>query len=264
MANDFLLLVGVIILVILFFLLLAGLKQVKEYQRAVVFRLGRLVGVKGPGLIFIIPFLEKSVTVDMRTKTLEVPKQEVITTDNVPVSINAICYYQIKDPVQIIMTVRDYEESVFQLAQATTRAVVGQSELDEILSKRYKVNNRIKAILSDFIHDWGLEVETVEIKDVELPQGMKRAMARQAEAERDKRGRIIQAEGEKLAAETLASASETLKGRPGALHLRTLLALQLIGSEKNVTTILLTPTEVLKAFNSVEKLLSLMETRSSK
>ncbi len=254
MFEEILAIILFIILVVLVSIALTGVKFVKEYHRVVVFRLGRLKGARGPGITYVIPFLEKGITIDIRTKTFEVPKQEVITTDNVPVSINAICYYRIKDPIQVIMKIKDVTESMFQLAQATTRSVVGQSELDEILSKRYKVNKRIQSILSDFIDDWGLEVETVEIKDVELPEGMKRAMARQAEAERNKRGRIIQAEGEKMAAKKLAEASKTLRNRPSALYLRTLQALQLIGAEKNATTILLTPTELLKALNSIGKL----------
>ncbi len=148
-----------------------------------IFRLGRLNGVRGPRLVYIIPIVERCVTVNIRTKTLEVSKQEVITTDNAPVSINAICYYKIVDSVAVVMRIHNYNEAVFQLAQATTRSVVGQSELDEILSKHHKLNLHIQAILEEFVDDWGLEVETVEIKDVSLSDMMKRAMARQAEAE---------------------------------------------------------------------------------
>ncbi len=252
-----------IVIIILLAILIKGFHYVKEYERYVIFRLGHLKGVRGPGLIYIIPILEKGIKVDIRTKTLEVPKQEVITTDNVPVAINAICYFRIVDPIEVVMKVQDYEEAVFQLAQATTRSVVGLSELDEILSKRHKLNLRIQAILDEFVDDWGIDVDTVEIKDVELPDMMKRAMARQAEAERIKRGRIIQAEGEKMAAEKLMQASKALEGKPAALHLRTLQALQVIGAEKNTTTIVMLPTELLHALKSIEEFVKKHDTTTA-
>ena len=254
MANELITILGVtvvILLVIVILAFLSGIKTVKEYDRLMVFRLGRAVGFRGPGLVIVWPIIEQSVRVDVRTKTLEVPKQEVMTTDNVPVAVNAICYYKIIDPEKAIIYVRDYQNAVYQIAQATTRSVVGESHLDDVLSKRDKLNLKIKAVISSMIGDWGLEIQNVEIKDVELPDSMKRAMARQAEAERDKRGRIIQAEGEKIAAEKLAMASAVLAENPEGMHLRTLQALAEIGTEKNETTILLMPVELIEAFDAV-------------
>jgi regulator of protease activity HflC (stomatin/prohibitin superfamily) len=258
--DIFTIFIGIVTIIFVLFVVfsilvaLSGIRVVKEYERFMVFRLGRAKGFRGPGLVLIIPFFEKGIKVDVRTKTLEVPKQEVITADNIPVSINAICYYKIIDPEAAIIVIRDYQNAVYQLAQATTRSVVGESHLDEVLSKRDKLNLRIKAIISSFIGDWGLEISAVELKDVELPQQMKRAMARQAEAERDKRGRIIAAEGEKIAAEKLAAASQILKGNPEGIQLRTLQTLQEIGAEKNSTTVIVAPSEVIKAFSSIQSI----------
>ena len=254
MADEVIAILGatvVILVVILILAFLKGIKFVKEYDRLMVFRLGRAVGFRGPGPIIVWPLIERSIRVDVRTKTLEVPKQEVMTTDNVPVAVNAICYYRIVDPEKAIIYVRDYQNAVYQIAQATTRSVVGESHLDDVLSKRDKLNLKIKAIISSMIGDWGLEIQNMEIKDVELPDSMKRAMARQAEAERDKRGRIIQAEGEKIASEKLAKASAILSDNPEGMHLRTLQALAEIGTEKNETTILLMPVELIEAFDSL-------------
>ncbi len=257
-----------IVLVILFLVLLIailkGIKIVKEYDRLMIFRLGRAVGFRGPGPVIVWPLIERSIRVDIRTKTLEVPKQEVMTTDNVPVAINAICYYRIVDPEKAIIYVRDYQNAVYQLAQATTRSVVGESHLDDVLSKRDKLNLKIKAVISSMIGDWGLDIQTVEIKDVELPDSMKRAMARQAEAERDKRGRIIQAEGEKIAAEKLAKASANLADNPEGIHLRTLQTLTEIGAEKNETTVLLLPIEFIEALDSIPALAKALKSLTEK
>jgi regulator of protease activity HflC (stomatin/prohibitin superfamily) len=247
--------VVVLVLAVIFILaLLNGFKIVKEYDRLMVFRLGRAVGFRGPGPVIVWPIIEKSIRVDIRTKTLEVPKQEVMTIDNVPVAVNAICYYKIIDPEKAIIYIRDYQNAVYQLAQATTRSVVGESHLDDVLSNRDKLNLKIKAIISSMIGDWGLEISNLEIKDVELPDSMKRAMARQAEAERDKRGRIIQAEGEKIASEKLAKASAAFADNPEGMHLRTLQALTEIGAEKNETTIMVMPVEIIEAFDAVPAL----------
>lgn len=253
--QNVILIVGATAIIILFFIfllaLLSGIKIVKEYDRLMVFRLGRAVGFRGPGPVIVWPVIEKSVKVDVRTKTLEVPKQEVMTTDNVPVAVNAICYYRIVDPEKAIIFIRDYQNAVYQIAQATTRSVVGESHLDDVLSKRDKLNLKIKAIISSMIGDWGLEIQNMEIKDVELPDSMKRAMARQAEAERDKRGRIIQAEGEKIASEKLAKAAIVFADNPEGMHLRTLQTLTEIGTEKNETTIILMPVELIEAFDAM-------------
>lgn len=253
-----------LLVIVLIIMLLSGIKIVKEYDRLMVFRLGRAVGFRGPGIVIVWPIFEKSIKVDIRTKTIQVPKQEVMTTDNVPVAINAICYYRIVDPEKAIIYVRDYQNAVFQLAQATTRSVVGESHLDDVLSNRDKLNLKIKAIISSMIGDWGLDIQTVEIKDVELPDSMKRAMARQAEAERDKRGRIIQAEGEKIASERLAKASANLSENPEGIHLRTLQTLTEIGAEKNETTILLMPVELIEAFESMPGLSKALQVLTEK
>ena len=251
--------VVVILFIILIIALANGIKIVKEYDRLMVFKLGRAVGFRGPGPVIVWPIIEKSIRVDIRTKTLEVPKQEVMTTDNVPVAINAICYYRIVDPEKAIIYVKDYQNAVYQIAQATTRSVVGESHLDDVLSKRDKLNLKIKSIISSMIGDWGLEIQNMEIKDVELPDSMKRAMARQAEAERDKRGRIIQAEGEKIASEKLAQASAVFADNPEGMHLRTLQALTEIGTEKNETTIMLLPVELIEAFDSIPGLANVVK-----
>ncbi|MHA2297587.1 MAG: SPFH domain-containing protein [Candidatus Hodarchaeales archaeon] len=256
-----------LLLILIFFVILISfstalirsIKFVKEYERIVVFRLGRIMRSRGPGITYVIPFIEKGFTIDIRTKTLDIPKQEVMTIDNVPVSVNAICFYKVVDPERAVIIVQNYHNSIYQLAQATTRSVVGESHLDEVLSKRDKLNQRIKDMIEKMVDDWGLHVDSVEIKDVELPDSMKRSMARQAEAERDRRGRIIQAEGEKIAAEQFAVASKLLHGHPEGLHLRTLQALQEIGAEKNQTTIMMIPVELLKAFQSVPSLLELLD-----
>ncbi|MHA2366272.1 MAG: SPFH domain-containing protein [Candidatus Hodarchaeales archaeon] len=257
MQNSALLISGVL-LFFGFIILISSIKIVKEYERAVIFRLGRAVGTRGPGLIFIIPLLEKRNIIDLRIRVIEIPKQEVMSTDNVPVSTNAICYYRVVNPMTAVIEVENYEEAVYQFAQATTRTVVGESHLDEVLSKREKLNLRIKGIIENMVTTWGLNVQTVEIKDVELPQTMKRAMARQAEAERDKRGRIIQAEGEQIAAEKLVEASKLIRGHPEALHLRTLQMITEVGAEHNTTTIVTIPMEMLRAFEALPELVKKM------
>ncbi|MHA1168240.1 MAG: slipin family protein, partial [Candidatus Hodarchaeales archaeon] len=221
------------------------------------FRLGRVQQSRGPGITYVIPLVEKGFTVDIRTKTLDIPKQEVMTIDNVPVSVNAICYYRVINPRRAVITTMNYNDCIYQLAQATTRSIVGESHLDEVLSNMTKLNQRIKEMITAMVESWGLSVEDIEIKDVELPESMKRAMARQAEAERDKRGRIIMAEGEKIAAEKFAAASKLLMGRPEGLHLRTLQALQEIGIEKNRTTIVMVPVELMRAAHALPELVKL-------
>jgi regulator of protease activity HflC (stomatin/prohibitin superfamily) len=265
MADAFLpliLLFSLILLVILLIIILSSLRVLKEYERAVIFRLGRARAVRGPGVIFVIPFIEQRQIMDIRTKVLEIPKQEVMSIDNVPVSTNAICYYRIVDPLNAIVEVEQYQQAVFQFAQATTRSVVGESHLDEVLSNRERLNTRIKDIISKMVAGWGLEVVGVEIKDVELPQSMKRAMARQAEAERDKRGRIIQAEGEQVAAQKLVEASKLLQGHPEGLHLRTLQTIAEVGAEHNTTTILTIPVEMLRAFQALPDLVKKLSKES--
>lgn len=239
-------------IILLFFLvfvlipfLMSMLRIIQEYERVVIFRLGRAVGVRGPGVVFVIPLLERTTILDLRIRVIEIPRQEIMTADNVPVSTNAICFYKVEDPMKAILEVERYQEAVFQLAQATTRSMVGESMLDTVLSDRDHLNIKIKNHIDEKVARWGLSVEAVEIKDVELPNSMKRAMARQAEAERDKRGRIIQAEGEEIAAALLADAARTLRGNSEGLHLRTLQTLTEIGAEHQTTTIIILPMDTL-------------------
>ena len=242
------LIIGLIIIFIGLPLFFSFLRIIQEYERIVVFRFGRANGVRGPGVTFVIPLMERVQFIDLRVRVIEIPRQEVMTTDNVPVATNAICFYRVHDPMKTILNVERYQEAVYQLAQATTRSVVGQSHLDDVLSNREELNEKIKQTIGQSVFNWGIEVVAVEIKDVELPQSMKRAMARQAEAERDKRGRIIQAEGEETASVLLADAAQILRGNPQGLHLRTLQTLSEIGAENPTRTIMFIPIETLGSF----------------
>lgn len=238
---------GLVIIVILFILivLLAAIKIVKEYERGVVFRLGRLVGPRGPGLILLLPFIERMVKVDLRTVTMDVPAQEVITRDNVTVRVNAVSYFRVIDPSAAVTNVTDYIRATSQIAQTTLRSVLGQSSLDELLSEREKINAELQRIIDEQTEPWGVKVSIVEVKDVELPQSMQRAMARQAEAEREKRAKIIHAEGEFQASTQLAEAANVIAREPVALQLRYLQTLGEIGAEKNTTIVFPLPIELL-------------------
>ncbi|HEY74694.1 MAG TPA: slipin family protein [Thermoflexia bacterium] len=224
----------------------ASIKVVQEYERGVIFRLGRLVGAKGPGLFFIIPFIDRMVKVDLRVVTLDIPAQECITNDNVTVKVNAVAYFRVIDPESAIVQVEDYRRATWQIAQTSLRNVIGQSELDELLAHREKINNQLQHIIDEQTEPWGIKVSIVEIKDVELPQTMQRAMARQAEAEREKRAKIIHAEGEYQAAQTLAEAAKTIGEVPAAIQLRYLQTLTEIAVEKNSTIIFPVPIEFLR------------------
>ena len=234
--------------IILLSLASAAIKIVQEYERGVIFRLGRLVGAKGPGLFFIIPFIDRMVKVDLRVITLDVPSQEAITRDNVTLKVNAIVYYRVIDPSAAIVQVEDYRRATWNIAQTTLRNVLGQSELDELLAQREKVNQKLQQIIDETTEPWGIKVSIVEVKDVELPQTMQRAMARQAEAEREKRAKIIHAEGEKSAAQQLADAAAILSKQPAGVQLRYLQTLTEIAVEKNSTIIFPVPIELLEAF----------------
>lgn len=238
---------GLVVIVILFILivLLAAIKIVKEYERGVVFRLGRLVGPRGPGLILLLPFIERMVKVDLRTVTMDVPAQEVITRDNVTVRVNAVSYFRVIDPSAAVTNVTDYIRATSQIAQTTLRSVLGQSSLDELLSEREKINAELQRIIDEQTEPWGVKVSIVEVKDVELPQSMQRAMARQAEAEREKRAKIIHAEGEFQASTQLAEAANVIAREPVALQLRYLQTLGEIGAEKNTTIVFPLPIELL-------------------
>lgn len=235
----------------------AAVKIVQEYERGVVFRLGRFVGIRGPGLILLIPFVERLEKVDLRILTLDIPSQEVITRDNVTVSVNAVCYFRALDPEKAVLEVNDYIRATSQIAQTTLRSILGQSELDELLSERDEINARLQAIIDEQTEPWGVKVTIVEVKDVELPQSMQRAMARQAEAERDKRARIINAEGEFQAAQRLHEAAKVIGQEPTGLQLRYLQTLNDIAAEQSSTILFPLPLDLLRAFEAIGDLASL-------
>jgi regulator of protease activity HflC (stomatin/prohibitin superfamily) len=226
-------------------LLLSGLKVLKEFERGVIFRLGRLVGARGPGIVYVIPLVERMERVDLRTVTMDVPPQDVITKDNVSVKVNAVLYFRVVDPRRAIVEVVNYLFATSQLAQTTLRSVCGQRELDELLAARDEINQHIQEILDLHTDPWGIKVVTVEIKHIDLPQEMQRAMAREAEAERERRAKVINAEGEFQAAQKLAEASAIIARHPTALQLRFLQTLVEIASEHNSTTIFPLPIDVL-------------------
>jgi len=244
--------------VILFAVVMIGLSAIKivpEYERGVVFRLGRLVGARGPGLFFLIPIIERMVRVDQRVITMDVPPQEVITLDNVTIKVNAVLYFMVVNPELAIVKVMDYIRATMQIAQTTLRSVVGQVELDELLARREAINERLQRIIDEQTEPWGVKVTIVEVKDVELPQTMQRAMAKQAEAEREKRAKIIHADGELAASRMLAEAAGVIASEPVTLQLRYLQTLTEIAVEKNSTIIFPLPVDTLKIFmDGVERL----------
>ena len=223
----------------------AAIKIVQEYERGVVFRLGRFAGVRGPGLILLIPFIERMVKVDLRVITLDVPSQEAITKDNVTVRVNAVAYFHVIDPDRAVINVEDYRRATAQIAQTTLRSVLGQHELDDLLSRRERINQELQRIIDLATEPWGIKVSVVEVKDVELPASMQRAMARQAEAERERRAKIIHAEGEYSASQQLAAAATVMTKAPGAIQLRYLQTLTEIATEQNSTIIFPLPLEFL-------------------
>lgn len=240
---------GWIGLIIVFILLFSSSVHVlKEYERAVIFRMGRLIGAKGPGMIFIIPFVDKMVRVSMRIITLDVASQEVITKDNVPVKINAVVYFRVIDPNRSVVEISDYVEATSAISQTTLRSVVGQIDLDELLSQRDKVNNQLQQIIDKHTDPWGIKVSTVEVKDLEIPENMKRAMAKQAEAERERRAKVINAEGEYQAANRLKDAAGIISAHPEALQLRFLQTVREVSTDHNSTLIVPIPIELFKAF----------------
>ncbi len=231
----------VLAVVVGFFLLIfiwAGLRVVNQYERGVIFVLGRLVGAKGPGLFWVWPFINRIQRVDLRLITLEVPPQEIITRDNVTIRVTAVVYFYVVDPARVVVQVANYYQATAQIAQTTLRNVMGQSELDELLAAREQVNRKLQIIIDSHTETWGVKVTVVEIKDIELPTTMQRAMAKQAEAEREKRAKIIHAQGEAQAAATLAQAASVIASQPAALQLRYLQTLTEIAVEKNSTIVL--------------------------
>jgi regulator of protease activity HflC (stomatin/prohibitin superfamily) len=227
---------------------ISGVKILKEYERAVVFRLGRMVGVRGPGIVYIIPGIEKMVKMDLRTVTMDIPPQDVITRDNVSVKVNAVLYFRVLEPSRAVIEVENYLFATSQLAQVTLRSVCGQAELDELLAERDRINSRIQEILDQQTDPWGIKVVLVELKHIDLPQEMQRAMAKQAEAERERRAKVIHADGEFQASQKLADAAEVIGKQPMALQLRFLQSLVEVASEKNSTTIFPVPIDLLTPF----------------
>ncbi|MBI4757469.1 MAG: slipin family protein [Chloroflexi bacterium] len=248
--------VGVAVILVL---MLAGaaIKVVQEYERGVIFRLGRLIGARGPGLFLIIPIIDRMVKVDLRTVTMDVPSQEVISRDNVTIKVNAVVYFRVVNPEEAVVKVLDYIRATSLIAQTTLRNVLGQSELDELLSQRDKINQTLQVIIDQQTEPWGVKVSVVEVRDVELPQTMQRAMAKQAEAEREKRAKIIHAEGELQASKALAAAAKVIASEPTSLQLRYLQTLTEISVEKNSTIVFPMPIDI------IEPLLSLIREKAA-
>jgi regulator of protease activity HflC (stomatin/prohibitin superfamily) len=234
--------------VILLALLAAGVRIVNQYENGIVFRLGRFAGTRTPGLNIIIPIVDRMVIVDMRTVTRDVPPQDVITRDNVSVKVNAVLFFRVVDAQRAIIQVEDFLYATSQLAQTTLRAILGQQELDDLLAQRDKINKHLQEVIDQHTEPWGIKVSNVEVKDVDLPQEMKRAMSKQAESERERRAKIIAAEGEFQASEKLAQASEVLGRSPAALQLRYLQTLVEISAEKNSTTIFPVPIDIISTW----------------
>jgi regulator of protease activity HflC (stomatin/prohibitin superfamily) len=240
---------GLFFLIIFLIILAASaIKILREYERGVIFRLGRLIGAKGPGIFFIIPGVDKMLRISLRTVTMDVPPQDVITRDNVSIKVNAVVYFRVIDPNKAVVEVENYLYATSQLAQTTLRSVVGQAELDELLSQREKINMTLQDILDKHTEPWGIKVSLVETKQVDLPEEMRRAIARQAEAEREKRAKIIHAEGEAQAAEKLAQAASVISVNPTAIQLRFLQTVTEVATEKNSTTIFPVPIDLLAPF----------------
>lgn len=234
-------------------ILFSSVRIVQEYERGVVFRLGRLTGARGPGLIILIPFLERMRIIDLRTITMDVPPQEVITRDNVTIKVNAVIYFRVVNPSDAVTRILDYVKATSQIAQTTLRSTLGQSELDELLSKRDEINARLQQIIDEQTEAWGIKVSVVEVRDLELPQNMQRAMARQAEAEREKRAKIIHADGELQASRTLADAATIMASSPSAIQLRYLQTLTDMSNDRTSMVVFPLPIDLISAFTAALK-----------
>ncbi len=250
--NIGLIIIIVVVAVLLIILIRLSVRVLREYERGVLFRFGRLSGVKGPGIFLIIPFVDKMVKVDLRTITLDVPPQDVITRDNVPVKVNAVAYFRVMDPAKAIVEIENYKVGTSQIAQTTLRSILGQAELDDLLSRREKLNKELQIIIDEQTDPWGIKVSIVEIKDVELPETIQRAFAKQAEAERERRAKIINSEGEYQASEKLAQAARVLAEHPVSVQLRFLQTLREIATEQNSTIVFPVPIDLLKVFMNKE------------
>jgi len=237
-----------IVILLLLIILSSAVKIVREYERGVIFRLGRLIGAKGPGLFLIIPGIDRMVRMSLRTVVLDVPPQDVITKDNVSIKVNAVVYFRVMSPEEAVVQVEDFLYATSQLSQTTLRSVVGEAELDEILAEREKINHKLQTILDKQTDPWGIKVSLVEIKHIDLPQEMQRAMAKQAEAERERRAKVINAEGEYQAAQRLADAAKIIQTFPIALQLRFLQTLREVAAENNSTTIFPVPIDLFEPF----------------
>jgi regulator of protease activity HflC (stomatin/prohibitin superfamily) len=245
-------LIGLIVaLAVLLVLLAMSVRIVNEYERGVIFRLGRVIGAKGPGLFFIIPVVDRMVKVSLRTVTMDIPPQDVITRDNVTVKVNAVTYFNVVDPVRSVVAIENYIFGTSQVAQTTLRSILGQVDLDELLVKRDDINQRLQQIIDQLTDAWGIKVTLVEVKDVELPDTMRRAMAAQAEAERDRRAKVIHALGEKESAATLGEAAVVLEAHPAAMQLRVLSTMAEVSAERNSTLIFPLPVELLRLVDTL-------------
>jgi regulator of protease activity HflC (stomatin/prohibitin superfamily) len=240
-----LLLAGIVFLVII---LSSAIRILREYERAVIFRLGRLINVKGPGIILLIPIVDRMVRVSLRTVVMDVPPQDVITKDNVSIKVNAVVYFRVIQPEKAIVEVENFLAATSQLSQTTLRSILGQSELDELLSQRDKINRELAKIIDNQTEPWGIKVSTVEVKHIDLPQEMQRAMAKQAEAERERRAKVIHAEGEFQASQRLSDAAQIISKNPAALQLRFLQTLTEVASEKSSTIVFPVPLDIIAAF----------------
>jgi regulator of protease activity HflC (stomatin/prohibitin superfamily) len=242
---------GAVVLILFF----AAIRIVQEYERGVIFRLGRVIGAKGPGLFFIIPIIDRMVKTTLRTVTMDVPPQEAITKDNVTVRVNAVIYFNVMDPVRSVVNIENYIFGTSQVAQTTLRSIIGQVELDELLVGREQLNQQLQQMIDQVTDPWGVKVTLVEVKDVELPETMRRAMARQAEAERERRAKVIHATGEFEAAETLANAANYFEEHPAAMQLRVLSTMAEISAERNSTLVFPLPMEFMRLIETAQKAL---------
>ncbi len=260
---DFLLPGGVVALVLLGSFIAAAVRIVNEYERGVIFRLGRVIGAKGPGLFFIIPVVDKMMKVNLQTVTQDIPPQDVITKDNVTVRVNAVTYFNVIDPVKAVVQIQNYLFATSQVAQTTLRSILGQVELDELLVNRDDINDRLQRIIDELTNPWGVKVTLVEVKDVELPEAMRRAMAKQAEAERERRAKVIHAQGEFEAAQKLSDAADVMAAAPGAMQLRVLSTMTEVSAERNSTLIFPLPIELLRFVDNGANVLADLAARAT-
>jgi regulator of protease activity HflC (stomatin/prohibitin superfamily) len=236
------------LVIFVFLVIISGIRIVREYERGVIFRLGRLIAAKGPGLFYVIPMIDKMIKIDLRVVTMDVQKQELMTKDNVPTTVDAVIYFRVMNPSDAVVKVENFVKATSLISQTTLRSVLGQSDLDELLAQRDQINQRLQQVIDNHTEPWGIKVTAVEVRDVILPESMKRAIARQAEAERERRAKVIHADGEYQAAQKLADAAQIISLQPAALQLRYLQTLTEVASERNSTTIFPVPIDLITAF----------------